>query len=96
VTWRERWAQIDAVQKGRLFKVIASIVLIALAAAGAITYVVVTNAPIEAGEIVVPEIAPDATAEQKNAVEATRRIMEAVLCGSSGSRRPGSSAAWSC
>jgi ABC-type transport system involved in multi-copper enzyme maturation permease subunit len=81
VSWREHLAKFDAFQKGRIFKIIASIVVVVLVAAAGIAYVVSTNRPVEVPELVSPEAAPNLTPEQKNAIDATRRVMEAVLAG---------------
>ena len=80
MSWREQLAKVDAVQKGRLFKVIASIVLAVAMIAAAITYVVVTNKPIDATEAM-PAGLQQATAENQTTIDATKRIVEAVLAG---------------
>jgi ABC-type transport system involved in multi-copper enzyme maturation permease subunit len=80
LSWREQLAKVDAVQKGRLFKVIASIVLAVAMIAAAITYVVVTNKPIDATEAL-PQALAESGAENQTTIDATKRVVEAVLAG---------------
>lgn len=80
MSWREQLAKVDAVQKGRLFKVIASIVLGVSVIASAIAYVVVTNKPVDATEAM-PAGLVESGAESQTTIDATRRVVEAVLAG---------------
>lgn len=87
MSWRERLAKVDAVQKGQLFKVVASIVLVVLVAIAAIGYVVVTNRPVEGAKVLVPEApaaaeaTPSTAPKEKSTVDATQRVIDAVIAG---------------
>jgi ABC-type transport system involved in multi-copper enzyme maturation permease subunit len=78
---RELLAKIDAVQRGRFFKIVASIVLVLLVVTAGVSYVVMVNKPADPSSFPIPEADPAASPDEKNAIDATRRIVSAVMAG---------------
>ncbi len=81
MTLRERWSRLDALQKGRLFKIIASCVVVLAGVLGVVAYVVATHVPAAHASQVLPDAPAGATPEQRSAIESTRRVVEMVLHG---------------
>jgi ABC-type transport system involved in multi-copper enzyme maturation permease subunit len=87
VTLRDRAARLNRLQQGRLFKIIASVIVALAAIAAFSTYVVVVTAPraSAAAEAAAQAAAETegADAQTKSAIEASRKALESVLAARS-------------